>query len=188
MTHISLRLLIFLGAAPALYALDLTPSEASRDLEGEKVPVTLFKDGPYTVTWQAPWAITGGGKRISLLPPTPQSSVSLEVRSMKESEIPPDSAPAPEILEKWAAPFLRQDATEIVPIKTIRGSYQLNSQPSKEYIFSYLSQSRRFTTSASFVDLNDKERVFVVITAPSSVFEPIHAEAVSSLFRMEWSR
>ena len=178
---------IFL-AADAGFALDLTPIPAFRELEGVKIPVTTFKDGSRIVTWQQPWPISGGGARVSLFPPDPpQAVMTLEIRPRKEGDIPPDIAPPPEVLQKWVKPFIPNDATELVPTVTIRGSYLLDSKPSKEYTFTYLSQARRFGTSVSFVDLSDKERIFVVVTAPALSFAAVHATAISSLFQMEWS-
>lgn len=175
---------------PALcLALDLTPTPSFTELEGVQIPQTTFRDGSRKVLWSAPWPISGGGAKITLYPPEPpQAFMKLEVRLLKAEDVPPGLPPAPEALQSWILPYIPADSTEVVPVAAARGGYQLQGAPSVEFTFTYLSQSRRFSTAVSYVDLNEKERLYVIVTAPLSSFAKIHQTAISSMFRMSWSK
>ncbi|MDB6173682.1 MAG: hypothetical protein JWL59_2993 [Chthoniobacteraceae bacterium] len=182
--HIAAWLLASAGIAPGL---DLTPETSFKELEGTKILTTFFKDGARTVIWDQPWPVSGGGTKIALYPPDVSgSAMFIEIRKPQADAIPQPGATQTE-LEKWAVQFLPQDITKLVCVRSVPCPYQLHTKPSQEFIFDYVSQVRCMSSSISYVDLNENERVIVHITAPTEAFKPIRATALKSMFRWKWS-
>ncbi|MES2571490.1 MAG: hypothetical protein V4710_15735 [Verrucomicrobiota bacterium] len=168
------------------HALDLTPKEGFKELEGIKIPVLLFTDKGQTVSWIPPWPVTGEGNRITLRPTNAvHSAMFIEVRKRASSAVPAPGATQTDLIT-WALPFLPQDLEKLVFSSMIPCPYQLHSKPSQEYIFNYVSQARAMTSSLSYVDLNDEERVFVHITSLAEAFKSFRSQAIPSMFRWEW--
>ncbi len=188
---ISSTLLALSFLAPRLLnALDLTPNESTRDLEGFKIPLITFADAPRQVRWQPPtkWALTGTAKKLTLYPPlAEQASMRIELHPGKTENGEPTADNSPEQFEAWAQQFLPQDATETILLGENASPFTLGGRTSREFTFTYLSQSRRFSTSVAIVDLSPKERLAVIVSARAADFAALHDEAVASMFRWEWS-
>lgn len=168
-----------------LSALDLTPVHGFRDLEGVRIPVVYFKDGTRRVTYQPPtnWQISGGGESIQLFPPARDGAA---VRLRKDTR--PDAEPetAGENSEAWMRALLPPTASDIERIGESAGAFTLGPQPSRAVRFSYALSGHRYLAEVAVVNLDDKERLTVIVTARQADFQAVHEEAVASMFRWQW--
>lgn len=180
----ALGLLATSGVSPAL---DLTPERGFRELEGFKIPVVTFPDGPREVRWQPPasWRLSGGGTGLTLYPPE-RSQAAMQLRIFDRKPAAPDSADSTEELEPWARQFLPQDATEVILLGEYPSPFMLGTLPSKELIFTYVSQSQRFSIGVAVADLDERQRFVLLVTARTRDFTAVHDEAVASMFSWEW--
>ena len=176
---LSLAALTFL--TQTAWALDLTPIPEFRELEGMKIPIIAFSDGAKKINYQPPalWRSTGTATTLSLYPPQlPGAVVELRVRPRKPGVL--------ENSEEWSRTLLPQDAKDPVCAGKIESPFTLGTLPSQEYTFSYAAQGRRFVSSIAVVDLNERERLGVVITALSKDFKVTREEAIRSMFSWNW--
>ncbi len=186
MKHLRLTTLLALVGTLAPFpgkALDLTPAHTFRDLEGIKIPIVLFTDEGKKIAFQPPqkWTVSGGGNSVSFYPAGLQATVmQLRVRTRQ----PPRDGET-EDLEKWCRSQLPPDAAEPALEGDAANVFTLGTRPSREFTFTYAAQGRRFTTSVAIVDWNARERVAVVVTAPSPDFAATHGTAMRSMF--SWS-
>lgn len=168
-------------------ALDLTPTEKFRDQEGFKIPIVCFDSGKRAVTWQPPagWRLSGGGTALSLFPPNaPSAYAKLQVLSRTRA-----STEAAQLGSSvsWAKPYLPQDASELSVTAERENPFSLGGLPAREWIFNYVSQAQRFSTAIALVELDEQERLALIVSALAKDFEPIHAAAIASMFSWRWS-
>lgn len=164
-------------------AFDLTPKESFRNQEGFKIPIVRFAGGARPVSWQPPsgWQLSGGGRSLSIFPANvPLAYVKLEVSAQKV-------ATASESPAQLARLHLPADATEVSVVGERDNPFTLNGFSSKEWIFSYVSQAQRFSTGIAVVDLDEKERLALVVSARSKDFKAIHDEAIASMFTWKYA-
>lgn len=168
-----------------LPALDLTPMHGFRELEGVRIPVVYFKDGARTVTYQPPtnWQISGGGESLQLFPPS-RDGAAVRLRT----ETLPDGVPetAGKDSEAWMRGLLPPNASDVERVGESAGAFTLGPQPSRAVRFSYALSGYRYLAEVAVVDLDDKERLTVLVTARQADFRAVHEEAVASLFRWQW--
>ena len=174
-----------LCAPRLLPALDLTPLHGFRELEGFKIPIVCFTDGSRKVSYQPPaqWRISGSGDSLQLSAGTREQAV-LQFRVCPR---PPMADGAGEDFERWARALLPGDATDIVRQAEATGQFTLGAQPSRELTFSYRASARGFQSSVAWVELGDRERLAVIVTARTPDFKAVHDEAIASLFSWNWS-
>ena len=99
----------------------------------------------------------------------------------------PESAGAQaEDLAKWARIFLAPDAAEVQLVEERPSPFTLSGRPSQEFIHSYTAGGQRFKMSVAICDLDERERLVVIITARNADFAAVHDTGVASLF--SWSR
>lgn len=166
-------------------ALNLTPIPSTRELEGVSIPVLGFTDGEKKVSYQLPggWAYTGGSNLLTLYP-SDRSDVLAE---FQVTALEPADPNAPPDGEAWCRRFLPKDALKVTLESETVSPFTLNALPSHEYIYSYVSQNRRFSASVSVIDLSPRERLSVVITAKAADFKNAREEVFRSLFTMAWN-
>jgi hypothetical protein len=58
----------------------------------------------------------------------------------------------------------------------------LSGQPSHEWIYTYNASGQRLTTAVAVCDLDERQRLAVVVTAPSTDFKAVHETGIASLF------
>ena len=111
---VSILLLLTVAGFTAANALDLTPINGFRELEGVRIPVISFDDGQRRVNWQPPegWQLSGGGDQLHLYPEK------IPLAAMLIKLLPHDAAQAPansavDDLLKWAMNFVPGDATNL---------------------------------------------------------------------------
>ncbi len=169
----------------SLPALDLTPTHGFRDLEGFRIPVVYFRDGARKVTYQPPtdWQISGGGTSFQLFPPGRDGAA---VQFRKDTlPIKGDVAEAGDIAQ-WFRDQLPPQATDVERIGESSGQFTLGPQPSRAVRFSYALSGHRYVAEVAVVDLDEKERLAVIVTALQADFKAVHEETVASLFHWQW--
>lgn len=186
------RTLILALAAAALTsasALDLTPKRTAKEREGGfKIPVLQFTHEGKGVEYCPPldWEIAGGGASLTLTPTDiPQASAKMSVvkRDAKSGSV----ASADESLEKWIRDrFLPEDALDIERAEVLESPYLLGELPSRDYHFRFRRSTSPFMKSISVVDLNERERLVVEISAASAHFETAWSALIRSMFSWEW--
>jgi len=178
-------ILSLLATFPALAAaLDLTPVENWRSQEGVRINTLVFDDPTGKVRYQPPgdWRIDGDATTLSLHPPQQESFMQFRLFQRK-----PESANAPaEDLTKWTRIFLAPDATDVTLVETRPSPFTLSGHPSQEFIHSYSAGGQRFQMSMAICDLNERERLVVIITARTADFAAVHDTGIASLF--SWSK
>lgn len=178
-------LLTALALAPlSAHALDLTPVSGFRELEGFKIPIVRFTDGDQKVSYQPPakWRVAGSGQLLELYPED-RPDVQTQFRTIALKSTDPDKA---ENLEEWCRQFLPKDAEKAVFDGETLSPFTLRALSSREFIYTYVTQGRRFTTSVAVVDLSPQERLSVITTAKVNDFKATREEVLRSLFSMEW--
>jgi hypothetical protein len=164
-------------------ALDLTPKESFRNQEGFKIPIVCFSGGARAVSWQPPpgWQLSGGGRTLSVFPPNvPLAYAKLEITAQRV-------ATGSESPAQLARLHLPSDATEVSVAGERDNPFTLNGFASKEWIFSYVSQAQRFFTGIAMVDLDEKERLALVVSARATDFKSVHDEAIASMFTWKYA-
>lgn len=181
MKHLASLLLPLLSGTAG--ALDLTPREGGRKLEGMNVPVLYFTDTTKSIRYQPPgnWNYAGGGDLLTFTP-----------RGVEEADMvwrivrrkPADVAATPEPPESFAkqAQMLVPPGVEELKMETRPSPFTLNGKGSWEFYFSYSLGGRRFGKSVCLCDLTPTERLYVIISARGSDFAAIRDAGISSLF------
>jgi hypothetical protein len=168
----------------AALALDLTPLSAFKELEGMKIPVVQFTEARGKVNYQPPgnWRPIGRGKSIMLVPPDGDQSLVKFIAIDKKPPAAPDANAVPDDLKTWAMQFIPQGSKDIAFVQEIPSPYSLEGQPSREFIFTYVLNGSMETISVSVSDLNDTERLVVIVATRTKDFETIRHQTISSLF------
>jgi len=173
-------------AAP-LRALDFTPQETWRLLEGVRIPVLMFSDPAGKIRYQPPggWNYSGEGATFALYPPKATGAFMkilllghppgmLEITAMPSAD-----------LVKWSQTYLAADANDVKLLAENPSPFMLSRKPSREFVFDYKSSGRRYQTSVAVLDWSDHEHLAVVITALATDFKTVHDNGTSSMF--SWS-
>lgn len=181
------RLLRWLPLVPLCFtpgrALDLTPQQTFRDLEGVRVPIVRFRDAGQSITYQPPtgWRVTGTEKSLQMIPGDREQAVvqlRVEIRAAPAS----DAAQPPEDFEKWARAYVPSMATQVERVGEAANAFMIGNASSRELLFSFALPTGRFITSVAAVDLSEKERLAVITVARREDFKKVHDDAVASLF------
>jgi len=160
-------------------ALDLTPKESWRQLEGFRIPTLIFTHGASKIHYQPPgdWQVNGGGRTLSLYPG--DQGAFMQLRSVAR---PAAVEGTPEDVAKFSHTFLPPDATELELTEQRPSPFTLDGAPSEEFIYSYNAGGQRFVTAVALCDFDPRERLVVVITARAADFKLIHEAGIASLF------
>lgn len=172
-----------LALAPALHALELTPTESYRELEGFKVPVVTFKDAGRILRWQPPagWQLSSSDARLHLTS-AERAQATIEFKVLPRPPQGRDALPTPEHRQAWTRGFLPREASALNFKAENPSPFTFLGLPSIELLWDYAFQARRFETSISFVDLNERERLVLLVTARQADFEKVREVAMSSMF------
>lgn len=148
------------------------------------MPVVEFKDDKAKVTFQPPagWEVAGGRTKLSLTPPNPEEVIV----EMRIDKVDMADSSADEDLEKWSAHLLPKFATQIEITGRNASPFTLRGHPSREFVFSYVFQARRFSTSVALVDISPVQRVSLVVTASPAKFKVVRESAIRSMFTFGW--
>jgi hypothetical protein len=177
--------LLLLAALPCLaVALDLTPIENWRVQEGVRMTTLVFNDPAGKVRYQPPgdWRVHGDAESLSLYPP--QQEAFMQMRLFPRTN--PAAIGSDEDLAKWGLMFLPADAADVIPGEERPSPFTLSGRPSREFNYSYRSGGQRFQTAVAVCDLDERQRLVVIITARGADFAAVHDTGIGSLF--SWSR
>lgn len=165
----------------ATFALDFTPTEAWRELEGFRIPTLIFQDPPAKVRYQPPgnWRYDGGGDTITLNPEKQQEAF-MKMQVLPRKPAAPNDPP--EDLQKFSLTALPVDAKGTKQVGDFPSPYMLDGRPSREFVYEYAAGGRRFQTSVSICDLDPKQRLLVIITARTEDFKAVRDDGIASLF------
>jgi len=175
-------------AAAAAHALDLTPLRGTRQgNEGAPTPVIQFTDGREKVDYKPPfgWEPSGNGKAVTFYTSDPTSWMKLEVIEKPCSPPPGQAAPPPEDLQAFATKLIPSGAEKLEFVKMVPSPFTIGTCGATEYIFEFSFYGSRAAISISIIDLNDKERLVMLVSADSRNFERVRQDAVASMF--SWS-
>ncbi|MEP6669917.1 MAG: hypothetical protein ABJF10_12235 [Chthoniobacter sp.] len=182
-----LALVAVLPLAVPVRALDFTPQETWRALEGVRVPVLMFSDPTGKIRYQPPgnWNFSGSGPTLALYPPDSTGAfMKLLVLGHAPGMAEITALPADDLV-KWCQNYLAADAQDVKLVIENPSPFLLNGKPCREFVFEYKSAGQRFQTSVAVLDWNEREHLAVVITALSTDFKTVHDAGTSSLF--SWS-
>jgi len=176
----------FLLAAP-VKALDFTPTETWRALEGVRIPVLMFSDPTGKIRYQPPgnWNFSGSGPTLALYPPNGNGAFMKVMVLAHAPGLPEITTISSEDLTKWSRNYLAADAQDVKLLIENPSPFLLNGKPSREFVFEYVTGGQRFQTSVAVLDWNEREHLAVVITALGGDFKAVHDTGTSSLF--SWS-
>ncbi|MEI9895850.1 MAG: hypothetical protein WDN28_18740 [Chthoniobacter sp.] len=170
-------------AGPAL-ALDFTPVETWRALEGVRIPVLMFSDPTGKIRYQPPgnWNFSGEGPALALYPPDSTGAFMKLLVLGHAAGIPEISLIPSADLVKWSQNYIAADAQDVKLLDENPSPFLLSGRPSREFVFDYKSSGQHFQTSVAVLDWNDHEHLAVIITALAADFKAIHDTGTSSLF------
>lgn len=165
-----------------LPALDLTPTHGYRELEGVRIPVVYFNDEGRRVTYQPPanWQVSGGGDSVQLFSPGHDAAAVRICRTALQE------GGAPEASEEWMRSLLPPTAADVERTGDSAGTFTLGPRPSRAVRFSYTVTGQRYLAEVSVVDLDEKERLTVIVTARQADFQAVQEAAIASLFQWQW--
>jgi hypothetical protein len=177
-----MRALLFALIPSVSFALDLQPESGFREMEGFKIPVVRFADHAGKVRWSPPpgWVLQYENRVLTLNPPNAQSSFQLRVipRASNDREV----LTKLDTLQRYCGQFLETPVKGLAYKSTIEGPYTIGPTPAREYLFESTQGGVNFKYSVSMLDLSDRERLVVVISAQAKDFEEVHDAAIQSLF------
>lgn len=164
-------------------ALDLTPKESWRQLEGFRIPTLIFTHGASKIHYQPPgeWQVNGGEHTLSLYPG--EQGAFMQLRTVAR---PATVEGTPEDVAKFTQRFLPPDGTDVQLTEERPSPFTLDGAASHEFIYSYNAGGQRYLTAIALCDYDPRERVVVVITARTADFKAIRDTAIASLF--SWNR
>ena len=175
--------LIFPLLSSGAAALDLTPREGSRKLEGMNIPVLYFTDSTKSIRYQPPgnWAFTGGGDLLKFTPRGVEEADMIWQIVRRRPEEVPATPEAPALLAKQAQTLVPPGVEEL-KLETRPSPFTLNGKGSWEFCFTYTLGGRSFGKSVCLCDLTPTERLYIIISARGADFQAVRDAGISSLF------
>jgi hypothetical protein len=170
-------------------ALDLTPHQGFRQgNEGAPTPVVEFTDGKSKIDYRPPqgWEPSGGGNSVSFFSKeTNRAWMKLMVIEKEKDQSSAVPTASKEELQAWAAKFVPVGAEKLEFIRTVPSPFTIGARESTEFVFTFVFFGSRDSISISVVDLNQTERLLMLVSADAANFERIRQQAVASMF--SWS-
>ena len=183
------KFLSFAGACAVLaaksVALDFTPQETWRALEGVRIPVLLFSDPIGKIRYQPPgnWNYNGGGPVFTMYPPNTAEAFMKFCIIAHAPGVPEITAFPTQNLASWSQQsYVPADAQEVKLLDENPSPFTINGKPSREFVFTYQATGRQFQTSVAVLDWSAREHFAVITTARATDFKAVHDAGVSSLF------
>ena len=178
---------LFLGAALAAEAaLDLTPRRGMREgNEGPPTPVIQFSYGRGRIDYQPPadWRPGGGGRSVMFFTPDPNSWMRLVVTDKPNTGS--KAVGGAENLAAAAVKFAPEEAQDVMLTKVVPSPFALGTQASTEMHYTCTLHGFRLALSISIIDINNQERLVMVVCAEPGHFEEMREKAITSMFT--WS-
>ena len=151
-------------------------------MEGFKLPIVRFADSSGKVRWAPPggWPMQYEKKVLTLHPPPAQSI--FEVRVIPRAAGDREVLVKVDTLQKYCAQFLSTTAKDLQFKATTEGPFTIGPTPAREYLFEFSQGGLGYKSSVSMLDLSDRERLVLVVTAQSRDFDEIRDTAIQSMF------
>ena len=164
-------------------ALDLNPQDTFKDLEGVKIPMVEFSDGTHKVRWRPPndWRMTYEDGRLLLLAKA-YTHASLEIRVVPRAAGDTAWLDRPDTLTRLITTLLPKTATGTAVTGNNDGPFTIGSIAAREFLFDFQEPAHASRGSMCIVDLNDRERLIVLITAQPKDFEAVRSTGIESMF------
>jgi|GEM_PF-2645889 len=176
-----LRSLLLLPATAL--ALDLNPQESFKELEGIKIPLVQFSDGAHKVKWRPPvdWRMSYENGRLLLLSKN-HTHASLELRVVPRTPGDTGWFEQPDSVVRVIGTLLPKTATKTTATGGNAGPFTINGIAAREFLFDFQEPAHASRGSMSVVDLNDRERLIVFITAQQKDFDEVRTASIESMF------
>jgi hypothetical protein len=164
-------------------ALDLTPHADIKVQEGIQIPVVRFQDSGGKVQWSPPldWRMSYDGSVLTLSPKG-RAHASMQLRVIPRASGDRDILANTDSLLTYCTRFLPADARKLSYRGSTEGSFTIGSIAAREYLIDMLAPDQPLRASISILNLSDRERFILVVTAPSETFEEIRNAAIRSMF------
>lgn len=187
----SVSLLIGIMAASMVTALaiDFTPHESVRELEGSRFSQLLFNDGLWDVTYEPPkrWTYSGEGNVLSLWDPGKEQLDATVVVSKADT--------APVVLDPSGMQALRTRARSVLPrgsqevrlVSEAKDAVTVGGHETYEAAFEYGLFGQKFRTCVIFAFLGDRQMTAQVSSHPDDFAEAYRAFH-ASLFSFQWHK
>jgi hypothetical protein len=177
----ALRLLLLTPIAAL--ALDLNPMPTFKELEGVKIPQIQFKDGSGRVLWSPPrdWRTSYEEGRLVLIPKD-RTHAAMELRVIPRVGTDQEVLTTAEKVAKYAGTFLPKASTDVVMKSTNDGPFTIGPLGAKEYLLDFQEPGHPSKASFNVINLNDRERLLVIITAQPKDFDDVRSVAIQSMF------
>ena len=183
-----MRLILAITTALSIQgtALDLRPTQTIRELEGFKIPMLTFNDGQRVATWQPPeeWEYSYADERLKFSSPR-IAGAAFELRILPRS---PDEKPSTtEALTALAKSLFPQSFRDPVSTGSLPSPFMLGLIQTVEITFTGSEFARPAQGSVFFANLNDKQRLAILVTAREGDFKTVRDSVVSSLVGWNWA-
>lgn len=181
-------MLIVLGASSLpVAALDFTPQEGSRDMEGNRIPVVEFADGKRRVTWKPPagWLFFGETSSLRLSSPD-FSRASVDIAVLPGEKPGPLSDEDRKSLREKTIAEPPEAASDVRVLREAENPIILDQHGSFEVTVGYEFAGQNFEQSRIRLPLPN-ETLEVVITAPARDFQKFRGDFLRSMYSWTWS-
>jgi hypothetical protein len=181
-------LLVSLSAAPLLRAdLDLTPTTATRHLDGFSFPELIFSDGAQQVSYEFPrgWSYSIiNTKEIRFHPPKlAQAQATIEAVPLLE-KFAFDEKSIKKLREATVR-GLPKNSTQIQVLSEVTDALLINGHKTYELTIAYVCYGQRYRTSVLFANL-DRQQLRCRVLAHAPEFESVHRAFCDSLCSLQW--
>jgi hypothetical protein len=149
------------------------------------VPNIAFHNGADPITYSLPvgWTVSGGGRKITLLPPDKvQASATMETEPGKK--LLPATAENLKAYGDLAVNRLPREALKVSVIATAICPLKFSTRTMVEVTLTYVLFGQQFTTNIVFLPYN-KEQITFQVTARNADFAPLAKTFRASLYSLQ---
>ena len=184
-------LIILIGIVAATtanaVAMDFTPRESYRELEGAHFSELLFTDGTSEVSYEPPagWSYRGEKNMFSLwAPEKDQVDAEMAVSDSGGAPVPLDAA-GMNVVRARAAAVLPRGSQQVRMVSEGKGAVMIDGQETYEAIFAYGLSGQTFETSVTLVFMGDRLMTIQVSAHPND-FAGVYRAFRRSVFSLQW--
>ena len=178
---------VFAAAGARAYAdVDFTPTPSFYLAEATKAPNVSFHKGKDLVPYSPPgkWTLTGGGKKVTLIPPDqPQAAATMQTEPAKE-DLPPATPENVKAYADLAVNRLPREALKVTVVEATICSLKFSGRTMAEVTLTYVHFGQPFTTNILFLPY-DKEQITFQMTARTTDFAPLAKAFRVSLYSLQ---
>ena len=164
---------------------DFTPKESFYLAETTRVPNVAFHHGTAPFTYSPPggWTLSGGGRKITLLPPEKvQASATMETEPAKD--LLPATAENLKAYGDLAVNRLPREARKANVTDTAICPLRFGARTMVEVTLTYVLFGQQFTSNIVFLPF-DQEQITFQVTARTADFAPLAKAFRASLYSLQ---